>query len=126
MVPGPAKVTLDELLHSLLLFLIREMKTITHFPHRLFIRYNQINTCKGLRVVPCPEQSLLEMSAIMIISKVPYHLKIIQIDSDTFPKALSILGSHCQDRKCRMYSWKETVEIEESYFSLFTFILVEV
>lgn len=97
--PGPAKVTLDELLNSLLLFLICEMEIITHFPHRLFIRYNQINTCKGLRMVPCPEQSLLEMSAIMIISKVPYHLKIIQIYSDTSPKVLSILGSHHWDRK---------------------------
>lgn len=73
-------------------------------------------------MVPCPEQSLLEMSAIMIISKVPNHLKIIQIYSDTSPKVLSILGSHHWDRK---WTRKENVEIEESYFSLFTFILVE-
>lgn len=92
--PGPAKVTLDKLLHFLLLFLICEMERTSDFTQRLFIRYNQINACKVLRVVPCPGQSILEMSAIMMISKVPYHLKIIHIDSDTSAKILNILGSH--------------------------------
>ena len=52
----------------------------------------------------------------MIIPKVLYHLKIIQLhDSDTSPKTLSILGFHHWDRK---WTRKENIEIEESHFSL--------
>lgn len=59
----------------------------------------------------------------MIIPKVPYHFKIIQLhDSDTSPKILSILGFHHWDRKGTQ---KENIEIEESHFSLFTNILRE-